>query len=154
MGFEFNVENKMEEIKNWLVQDNALKLEFSGTHVTSSTGLAMVNGVIKNKIEVPESHNVYFIFDEKFKCKYVGKKSYKETINYRINLHLVANQTLDNEHPTLSKIVEVCDYLNSGYKVMYLITCEIKPKYMVESVESYFIDFYRGKEEADWVQRK
>ena len=45
MGFEFNVENKMEEIKNWLVQDNALKLEFSGTHVTSSTGLAMVNGL-------------------------------------------------------------------------------------------------------------
>ena len=85
--FEFNVEKEIEKIEKWIVQDNALKLKFRGKHVTSCTGLAMVKGETKNKIEVPESHNVYFIFDDKFECKYVGKKSYKETINYRLNLH-------------------------------------------------------------------
>lgn len=99
------------------------------------------------------SNNIYFLFDKDFVCQYVGKKGNNEGINYRLGLHLLKNDTKQ----THSCIDEVCKYLNNinnSKRIIYVITFKIEPSYMAESVESYFIDYYRKINGAKWVKRK
>ena len=149
--------SQMMPILKYLRKENAIELEFDTTKVAtpSDTQLMKVDGE-KTEINVSPQNNVYFIFDQDFKCRYVGKKGTKENINSRLKLHLKANETLNNSNPTSSCIREVCSYINSSIKnkTMYVITLCIEPSFMAEGVESYFIDYFREKGEADWVKRK
>lgn len=146
----------MELITAYLLKENAIELEFdiTKTATTDDTQLIKVEGQDKKSINVSTKDNVYFIFDKDFKCRYIGKKGTKDNINYRLNLHLKANNTLGNPNPTSSCIKEVCDYINQKNKTLYLITLCVEPNFMSEGVESYFIDYFREKGAADWVKRK
>ena len=155
--FDFNdVIPKMTPIKKYLSEENAIKLEFDAdkSSTKENTHLTKVDDKNLNEITVPNNHNIYFIFDKDFKCRYVGKKGDNEGINYRLKLHLVSNMTGKNKRPTWSCIGKVCDYLNNESKILYLITISVEPSFMAEGVESYFIDYFRGKGEADWVKKK
>lgn len=147
--------SQMMPIEEYLLKENAIELEFDTTNMAtpSDTQLIKIDGEV-GEIEVPTHNNLYFIFDKDFKCRYVGKKGTKESINGRLKLHLKANNTLNNENPTYSCIKEVCDYINAKNKMLYLITLCIEPSFMAEGVESYFIDYFKGKGEANWVKRK
>ena len=150
-----SIESKMMEILKLLCVSNAIKLEFDMSKKATNvcTNLLYVDSKKINQIKVPPNDNVYFIFDKNFKCCYVGKKDSKG-INYRLKLHLVSNQTYKNINPTYSCINEVCNYINSGNDTLFLITLCINEIYMIEAVESYFIDYFRNKSEAIWVKRK
>lgn len=150
-----DITSQMTPIKDYLLKENAIELEFDITKAatTSDTQLVKVDGK-KAKIKVPTQNNVYFIFDKDFRCRYVGKKGTEKTINSRLKLHLKANNTLKKKNPTYSCIKKVCEYVNAKNKTLYLITLCIEPNFMAEGVESYFIDHFRGKGEADWVKRK
>ena len=155
--FDFNdVVPKITPIEEYLFEDNAIKLEFDANKEATkeNTHLTKVNGKDLNEITVPDNHNVYFIFDKDFKCRYVGKKGDNEGINYRLKLHLVSNMTEKNKSPTWSCIDKVCDYLNKESRILYLITISVKPSFMAEGIESYLIDHFREKGEADWGKRK
>lgn len=155
--FDFkDVVPKMAPIEEYLSIANAIKLEFDANKVSTkeNTHLTKVKGKDLSEITVPDNHNVYFIFDKDFKCRYVGKKGDKEGINYRLKLHLVSNMTEKNKSPTWSCIKKVCSYLNKESKILYLITISVEPSFMAEGVESYFIDHFREIKEADWVERK
>ena len=146
----------MMPIKKHLLQENAIKLEFDADKPSTkeNTHLTKVDDNDSSEITVPDNHNIYFIFDKGFKCRYVGKKGDKEGINYRLKLHLVSNMTEKNKNRTWSCIDKVCDYLNNESKILYLITISVEPNFMAEGVESYFIDHFREKGGADWVKRK
>lgn len=150
-----SIESEMIEISSLLCISNAIKLQFDKSKAATidCTNLLYVDNQKNNQIKVSSKDNVYFIFDKNFKCCYVGKKD-SRGINYRLKLHLVSNQTHKNISPTYSCINEVCNYINSGDDTLFLITLCIKQNYMVEAVESYFIDYFRNKSEAIWVKRK
>ncbi|EJT6341597.1 hypothetical protein QTG94_10935 [Clostridium perfringens] len=156
--FAFNkqLEVDMNNIRMNLRKENAIKLVFDKDKVASkyNTNLLYVDGIRvpdDYKFSFDENNNVYFMFDENFKCQYVGKKN--GGINTRLGLHLLKNV---KENPA-SAIKSICEYLNSiknRDRVIYLITITIKQSYMAEGVESYFIDYFRANKLATWVKRK
>ena len=155
--FSFDdIAQKMIPIKQFLSIKNAIKLEFDTTQIATADGthLIKINGKNATEIHIAPENNIYFLFDQEFLCRYVGKKGNNEGINYRLNLHLVKNSTYKNKSQTFSCIEEVCKHINQKNDTLYLITACITPSFMVEGVESYFIDYFREKGEADWVKRK
>lgn len=150
-----NIITEIEPIENYLLKENAIELEFDTTNdaKASDTHLIKVDGK-EGEIKVPSRNNLYFIFDKDFKCRYVGKKGNNENINNRLKLHLKVNKTINNKNPTCSCIKKVCDYVNAKNQTLYLITICVQPSFMAEGVESYFIDEFRKRGEADWVERK
>lgn len=161
MSFNFKFNNQlqtdMDNIKMNLIKSNAIELVFDNTKTATEQGthLISVNGKSVNsnyEFSEPKDNNIYFLFDNNFVCQYVGKKANQEGINYRLKLHLLKNETTIS-----SAIKRVCDYLNlisNGKKNIYLITFRIEPSYMAESVESYFIDYFRNKGGGQWILRK
>lgn len=157
--FKFNDQLKtdMQSILMNLNKENAIKLVFDnkkeakkcGTHLITVDGTNVNNNY---KFQEPKKNNVYFFFDKDFNCQYIGKKGNQEGINYRLGLHLLKNET------TISSAIDkVCEYLNgiqTGQRIIYIITFEINPSYMAEGVESYFIDWFRNKGGAEWISRK
>ena len=155
--FSFDdIAQKMIPIEQYLSIKNAIKLEFDATQIATADGthLIKINGENATEINIASENNIYFIFDHEFLCRYVGKKGNNEGISYRLNLHLVKNSTYKNKRQTFSCIEEVCKYINQKNDTLYLITACITPGFMVEGIESYFIDYFREKGEADWVKRK
>ena len=158
-NFKFNSQlgKDMNSIYDKLDKKKAIKLVFHNkkTATTSGTHIISVDGKkVKSNYEFsePKTNNIYFLFDEKFDCQYVGKKANQEGINYRLGLHLLKNETSIS-----SSIDRICDYLNNinnRERVIYVITFKIEPSYMAESVESYFIDYFRNQNNAKWVKRK
>ncbi|HAT4363396.1 hypothetical protein [Clostridium perfringens] len=160
VSFNFNkqIQNDMVSILSDLNINKATKLEFSSKNKATKfgTNLIKVDEKVVNsnyKFSFPAGDNIYFLFDENFKCQYVGKKANKKGINYRLKLHLLKNGT----KKTKSAINSVCKYLNDingRNRVIYVITFNIEPSYMAEATESYFIDYFKNKGLAEWVLRK
>lgn len=162
MSLYFKFNNQLQiDMNNILMKLNkttAIELEFDNTKNATERGtyLISVDGKrvnINYQFSEPNYNNIYFLFDKDFVCQYVGKKGNNEGINYRLGLHLLKNDTKQ----THSCIDEVCKYLNNinnSKRIIYVITFKIEPSYMAESVESYFIDYYRKINGAKWVKRK
>lgn len=166
------IERSMEEIESKLNIDNALILEFGNRkdkEGIGSTSLIKVNNKICNKYKFEErsSNNIYFLFDNEFKCQYVGKKANKKGINERLKLHLLTNNKYRYDfnikkwniknNGTSSCIMKVCDYLDKqemNKKIVYVITCNIEPEYMVESMEVYFIKKFKQDGAMNWLKRQ
>lgn len=159
LNFKFNnqLQTDMDNIKMNLIKSNAIELVFNNkkTATEQGTHLISVNGKpVNSKYNFlePMDNNIYFLFDNNFVCQYVGKKANQEGINYRLKLHLLKNETKIS-----SAIKSVCKYLNeitNSKRIIYLITFRIEPSYMVESVESYFIDYFRDNGGGQWILRK
>ena len=118
----------MNNIKQDLILKNATTLVFDNTKIASrkDTNLLSINGVnwdSTTPLPFPKDHNLYFIFDNKFKCRYVGKKSTGDGINVRLSQHL-----RKNGKSTVSIIEDVCNYINNQTKaqnIIYVITFKI-----------------------------
>lgn len=100
--------------------------------------------------KVPDTANVYFIFDANNSVRYVGKKEDKKGINYRLMLHLVANKTKS----TSSCISQVIEEIKKGVLEFRYYAIEVNPPFMSPAVESYFIDFFKSNNQCDFVRRK
>lgn len=159
LNFKFNnqLQTDMNNIRVNLIKSNAIELVFDNTKIATKEGthLIKVDGKPVNNYSFsePPHNNIYFFFDKDFKCQYIGKKSDGKQINTRLGLHLLENK----KGSPASCIQAVCDYLNgitNNKRIIYIITLKVDPSYMAEGVESYFIDYYRNKGQAEWVKRK
>lgn len=103
--------------------------------------------ILSNELKVANDDNLYFIFDDLAKMRYVGIKD-DNTINQRLKDHLLEtnlNSTYSTRMKDVIRFIEV-----DGKDTLYVLTTKVSPEYMNKSVEKYFLEYFWSKCQADW----